>query len=158
MGSDSVTIDDNADSQINVIVYRRAAQVSGSRLVCKQPVFEPGFSASFNSLIATNRSISIENNYGYLNLAATIFGNTTAPGITRIDLDDDGNGCHVVWSNTVESMPNVVSQLSLATGLEYTYTASYNADRTDAWYFAAIDFTTGNTVFQSTGRHRHLLQ
>ncbi len=71
MGTDYVTIDNNADSQIDVVVYRRAAQVDGSRLVCKQPVFEPGFSASFNSLIATDHSISIENNYGNLNLAST---------------------------------------------------------------------------------------
>jgi len=151
MGTDYVTIDDNADSQIDVVVYRRAPQVNRSRLVCKQPVFEPGSSASFNSLIATDHSISIENNYGNLNLASTLFGNTTAPGITRIDLDDDGNGCHVVWSNTVERVPNVVSQLSLATGLEYTYTkdpSPSDAPYTDAWYFTAIDFATGNTVFK----------
>jgi hypothetical protein len=39
MGTDFVTIADNANP-IDVLVYRRAAQVQGSRLVCKVPVFE----------------------------------------------------------------------------------------------------------------------
>ena len=41
MGSDYVAIADNADP-MNVVVYKRAKQVKGSRLVCAQPVFQPG--------------------------------------------------------------------------------------------------------------------
>jgi hypothetical protein len=85
------------------------------------PVFQPGKSASFNSLIATDRSISIENNYGYLGLSTTTVGPATEPRSTRIDIDDDRNGCHTVWTNNEERVPNVVSQASLPTGLEYTY-------------------------------------
>jgi hypothetical protein len=152
MGTEFVTIDDNADSQIDVNVYRRVAQTSDSNPpVCSVPVFQPGKSDSFNSLIATDHSISIENNFGYLDLQSTTLGRTTEPGITRIDLDDDRNGCHTVWTNTQESVPNIVSQASLVTGLEYTYSkdpSPSNAHLTDPWYFTAVDFQTGATVYK----------
>jgi hypothetical protein len=152
MGTEFVTIDDNADSQIHVNVYRRVAQTTDSNPpVCSVAVFQPGKSDSFNSLIATDRSISIENNYGYLGLSTTTLGRTTEPGITRIDIDDDRNGCHTVWTNTQESVPNVVSQASLVTGLEYTYSkdpSPSNARLTDPWYFTAVDFQTGATVYK----------
>ena len=47
MGSDHVSITDNADP-MDVVVYRRAARVEGSRLVCMEPVFEKGQSATDN--------------------------------------------------------------------------------------------------------------
>ena len=148
IGTDLVTIVDNADPRMHVLVYRRAAQVSGDRLVCAEPVFEPFLGDSFNSLIATSKSISVENNYGNLNLASTVRGNTTVPGITRIDLDADRDSCHTTWFNHTESVPNIVSQLSLATGLEYTYTKPLGPGTTDPWYFTAIDFETGKVVYK----------
>ncbi len=151
MGTDLVTLNDNADLQTHVLVYRRAAQVSGSRLICAVPVFESGKSDSFNSLIALDRSISIENNYGNVDLSSTAFGKTTEPGITRIDVNPDLNGCGVVWTNNEESVPNVVSQASLATGLEYAYSkdpSPSDAPYTDPWYFTAVDLLTGKTVFK----------
>ena len=105
-----------------LLVYRRAAQVWGSRLVCKMPVFEENASATKNSLIATNQSIIVENNYGYYGPQATLFNRATTPGITRIDLSADQSGCNKVWTNTQESIPSVVSQMSLANDLVYTYT------------------------------------
>jgi hypothetical protein len=147
IGTDFVAIADNADPQLHVLVYRRAAAVQGSRLVCAVPVFLPGRSATENSFIATDHSIIVENNYGYANLRATMFGRTTEPGITRIDLNAAASGCHPVWTSE-ESVPNVVSQLSLATGLMYTYTKDPGPDSTDAWYFTAIDFASGQTVFK----------
>jgi len=41
---------------------------------------------------------------------------SVAGSSTRIDIDRDGNGCHSVWTSK-ESVPNAVSQLSLANGL-----------------------------------------
>ena len=151
VGTDLVTINDNADVQTHVVVYRRAAQISGSRLVCAVPVFQPGYSDSFNSLIATDKSISIENNWGNVDLTSTILGRTTKPGITRVDLSQDRNSCSAVWTNDEEHVPNIVSQVSLATGLEYTYSKNpspANARYTDPWYFTAVDFRTGKTVFR----------
>ena len=147
MSTDLVTIDDNADSQIDVLVFQRTASPVSQRQICKIPVFQPGASASFNSLIATDKSISIENNFGY-DVQNTLFGRTTSPGITRIDVDDDRQGCHVVWTNNQLSVPNVVSQASLATGLEYTYIKEPSSNLVDAWYFAAVDMHTGATVYK----------
>jgi hypothetical protein len=151
MGKGFVTIADNADPQMHVLVYRRAVQTNAVRLVCAEPVFQPFKSATFNSLIATDRSISVENNYGFLNPLSTFFGGTTEPGITRIDLDKDRDSCSTVWTNDQESVPNVVSQASLVTGLEYTYSKDASppdAQFTDPWYFTAVDFHTGQTVYK----------
>jgi hypothetical protein len=156
MGTDFVTIADNANP-IDVLVYRRAAQVPASRLVCKVPVFEENASATENSLIATNQSIVVENNYGYYGPQATLFNRATTPGITRIDLNADQNGCNTVWTNNQERVPSVVSQMSLANGLIYTYTKDPDSCSTPgpcytaAWYLTAIDFASGQTVFKRLG-------
>jgi hypothetical protein len=156
MGTDFVTIADNANP-IDVVVYRRAAQVQGSRLVCSVPVFQQDKSATENSLIATNQSIVVENNYGYTGPQATLFNGTTTPGITRIDLNADQSGCNTVWTNIQESIPSVVSQMSLANGLIYTYTKDADSCTfpgpcfTAAWYLTAIDFASGQTVFKRLG-------
>jgi hypothetical protein len=156
MGTDFVTIADNANP-IDVLVYRRAAQVQGSRLVCKVPVFEEDTSATENSLIATNQSIVVENNYGYYGPQATLFNRATTPGITRIDLNADQSGCNIVWTNNQESIPSVVSQMSLANGLIYTYTKDPDSCSTPgpcytaAWYLTAIDFASGQTMFKRLG-------
>ena len=46
---------------------------------------------------------------------------TTSPGVTRIDLNADGNGCREVWTSN-ETSPSVVPKLSLGSGLVYVYT------------------------------------
>ena len=145
IGSDYVTITDNADP-MDVLVYKRGADVSGRRLVCKQPVFATGASATDQSLIATGRSIIAENNYGYTGPASTMNGGVTAPGIQRIDLSKTGSGCHSVWLSA-ERAPSVVPKVSLHAGLVYTYTKPKRDDSTDAWYLTALDFRTGRTVW-----------
>jgi hypothetical protein len=132
---------------MDVVVYKRARSVTGGRLVCVQPVFEKGASATDQSLIGAGRSIVVENNYGYSGLAATEQGATTTPGIERVDINDRGTGCKKVWHND-ERAPSVVPKLSLATGLVYTYTKPPMSDGTDAWYFTAIDFFKGRTVYK----------
>jgi hypothetical protein len=146
MGSQYVSITDNADP-MDVVVYKRSRTVTGSRLVCVQPVFGKGASDTDQSLIGTGRSMIVENNYGYSGLAATEQGATTSPGIERVDINDTGSGCRTVWHSD-ESAPSVVPKLSLANGLVYTYTKPARADGTDAWYLTAIDFRKGNTVYK----------
>jgi hypothetical protein len=146
IGSDHVAIADNADP-MQVVVYKRAKTVRGSRLVCAQPVFKPGAGATDNSLITAGRSIIVENNYGYSGLMATMDGKTTEPGFERVDVNSSGGGCRTVWRNQ-ESAPSVVPKLSLATGLVYAYTKPALATGTDAWYFTAIDFRTGQTIYK----------
>ena len=122
--------------------------MAGSRLVCKQPVFEPGHSASENTVIGFDRSVIVENNYGYDMFPTMTFGRTSEPGNTRIDLDPDGTGCHVVWESQ-EISQTTVPKLSLGNGLLYFYTKDAHAARwVDAYYLTAIDFRTGETVYK----------
>ena len=144
MGNHYVAITDNADP-MNVVVYRRAANVGAGRgrVVCEQPVFEAGASATENSLIATDNSIVVENNYGYAPPpAATMAGATTTPGFERVDVAQNGKSCRTVWHSD-EIAPSVVPKLSLANGLVYTITKPPGSP--DAWYLTAIDFDTGET-------------
>jgi hypothetical protein len=145
MGADYEAITDNADP-VDVVVYKRAAHVAGSRVVCKIPVFSKGASDTDQSLVATPTSIVTENNYGYANPAATENGATTTGGLERIDLDS--KGCHRVWHSD-EIAPSVVPKLSLANGIVYTYTKPRNADNDDGWYLTAQDFATGRTLWKA---------
>jgi hypothetical protein len=146
MGKDFVSITDNADP-MNVVVYRRAKLVTGSRLVCTQPVFQKGAGSTDNSLIGTGKSMIVENNYGYTGPAATENGASTTPGIERVDIKDDLSGCRTVWRSN-ETAPSVVPKLSLANGLVYAYTKSPDPAGIDAWYLTAIDFRKGATVYK----------
>lgn len=146
MGKRWVAITDNADP-MNVVVYRRGADVRGRREVCRVPVFHKGASATENSLIAAGRALVVTNNYGYQGATKTIMGALTTPGITRVDVDKDGRGCHVRWQNTKERSPSSVPKLSLANGLVYTVTKD-PAGTSDVWYLAALDFRTGKLVYK----------
>ena len=65
MGRRYLSITDNADP-MQVVVLRRARWLRRGqrRRVCEQPVFRKGASATENSIIATGRSMIVENNYG----------------------------------------------------------------------------------------------
>src|SRR5436305_14185168 len=107
MVRDLVAIPDTADP-IDVVFYKRAPEVSGDRVVCKQPVFSKGASDTDQSLIATPTSMVVSNNYGYSGPAATENGKTTTPGLERVDLD--AHGCHKVWHSN-ETSPSAVAKL-----------------------------------------------
>jgi hypothetical protein len=146
MGSAYVAITDNADP-MDVVVYRRAKSVRGSRLVCTVPVFAKGEGSTDNSLIGTGRSIVVENNFGYTGPTATTKGASTAPGIERVDINSTGTGCARVWHSD-ERAPSAVPKLSLANGLVYAYTKPPRSDEVDAWYLTALSFRTGATVYE----------
>jgi hypothetical protein len=146
MGANYVAITDNADP-MDVVVYRRAKHVSGSRVVCTVPVFSTGSSSTDNSLIGTGRSIIVENNYGYTGPAATLNGASTAPGIERVDINKEGTGCAPVWYSA-EHAPSAVPKLSLSAGLLYAYTKPPRSDGIDAWYLTGLSFRSGKTIYQ----------
>src|SRR5581483_1160065 len=149
MGDDYVTIADNADPFMHVLVYRRA-KVGGQQLVDQQEVFSANKGCTENSLIATGRSIIVENNYGYRDPTATMGGTTTEPGMTRLDLG--AGGLHKVWTNTEVVIPSLISKMSLANGLVYCYTHTPFDDPqvgvVDAWYLTAVDFESGEIVIK----------
>jgi hypothetical protein len=140
-----VAITDNADP-MDVVVYRTAPDAAHRR-VCAVPVFAKGASATENSLIAAGNALVVENNYGYTSPANTSLGGLTKPGFARVDIDPDGSGCHLVWTNATIAAPTVVPKLSLATGLVYAYTKTRMV--TDPWYWTALDFRTGRVVWRS---------
>ncbi len=154
-----VAINDNADP-MDVVIYRTAARptqlvtrhgrrrrVALRRVVCRVPVFTRGQSADENAMIAVGRSYVIENNYGYQGPTSVSGGALTVPGFARVEVNPSGRGCRKVWTNSGERAPSVVSKASLATGLIYTYTK--DPGPSDPWYWTAIDFRTGRTVFKA---------
>ena len=153
---DMVAIADNADPKMNVIFIKRS---NGSE-VCSIPVFSDNESCTENSLIGLARegakgieySVIVENNYGYESMYSAADGGSTVGGIVRVDALPDGSGgggyyCVEVW-NSSEISPTTVPKMSLASGLIYLYTKEPRDDRLDAWYFTAVDFATGDTVFK----------
>ncbi|WP_030776267.1 hypothetical protein [Streptomyces sp. NRRL S-920] len=140
-----VAITDNADDRMNVLVYRRGADVpAGERLVCKVPVFGSGASTTDNSLITWGDSLVVENNYGYENITSLTLGRSVVGGVSRIDVREDGSGCDTVWKSDVRA-PSTVPKLSTGNGLLYFYTKEPNRLGVDAWYLTAVDFRTGDT-------------
>jgi hypothetical protein len=97
----------------------------------------------------TEYSLIVENNYGWTHYTDLNNGQSTGGGITRVDLIPDGVGGYTtteVWTSP-EYAPTCVPKLSLATGLIYVYTKPPRVDGLDAFYFTAIDFETGETVW-----------
>ncbi|HYH60638.1 MAG TPA: hypothetical protein VD766_02115 [Solirubrobacterales bacterium] len=139
-GGKLVAITDNADP-MNVHVYRRAVHTKAKRRVCKEPLFEPGASATDQSLIGAGRSIIAENNYGY-SIPATQGGGTSTPGLQKVKVNKKLDDCRTVWRSE-EIAPSVVPKASAKTGLVYTYTKPGGTG--DPWYLTALDFRTGET-------------
>ena len=149
LGDEWVAIADNAEPQLNVLVYRRQRAVAGDRLVCKQPLFAAGASATDNSFIGYGRSLVVENNAGYDIFPTMMFGRTGVGGVARVDIEENGQGCHVVWESP-EISQTTVPKLSLGNGLVYLYTKLPNAPWwIDAYYLTAVDFRTGATVYRA---------
>lgn len=149
VGNDYVSITDNADGQVNVLVYPQ--QGAGQQpTLCKVPVFPVDKGTSENSLSSFGNSLIIENNFGYQGP----FNNITAePGLARIDILPEQKRCEIVWENRNISSPSAVPKVSLETGLIYIYTRdASNPEELQAWYFTAINAHTGELAFkQLTG-------
>jgi hypothetical protein len=144
-----VSITDNADP-MHVVVYRTAVRLTHGqkRTVCAVPVFRKGASATENSLISAGRSLIVENNYGYHDpLAPGAANPVTSPGVTRIDVNAKGTGCRKAWTSP-ERAPTVVPKLSTKTGLVYLYTRDPDPNGSQSWFWTAVDFRTGRTVWK----------
>lgn len=141
---DYITITDNADDNINLVIYGR---YPNQRKVCEVPLFESGASATENSMIAFNNSVIIENNAGFTNAHQHKDYSRIAPGLMRIDVSPSGDHCEVVWHKNIV-IPSVVSKLSSTTGLVYTYTFETQADGSNDWYLVGLDYQSGDEAFR----------
>ena len=144
---DYVTITDNADGKINLLVYKRLQNPLTDPLVCTIPLFKEAHSAAENSMIAFNHSIIIENNAGYTSVYAENDWDAAGGGIVRIDVREDDSGCDLIWQSE-ERAPSVVPKLALSTGVAYFYTFQKGQDGTIAWYLMGLDYATGKTLFK----------
>jgi hypothetical protein len=143
-----VAITDNADP-MQVVVYRTAKKTR-RRTVCEVPVFGKGASATENSLLGSGRSLIVENNYGYVSPFDTAnAGKLTTPGFARIDINRNGRGCRIVWTNTEERGASVVPKLSTASQIIYTYTQDPGAaPGQEQWSWVGLNARTGKRVFK----------
>ena len=144
IGDDLVAIADDGSPSTHIMVYKRLKDVDGSRVVCKMPIFKPGKSATENSLVAYGNSMIVQNDYGH-----DFQGNAlkTAPGVTRVDVNEDRSGCRTVWESSLRSQS--LPRLSTATGLVYVYTFKlpFEGAGTGGWYLTALDYKTGEELF-----------
>ncbi|MFI0721411.1 hypothetical protein [Streptomyces sp. NPDC021224] len=153
-GTEYVTLTDNAAPHENLLVYRVA---DGPDPVCSTPVLtQYAQSGTEDAVIASGRSVFVTNTFGYAYPALPDGAPPSVPssagfdgGLSRIDVDADGNGCHVVWNSTAKSA--ALPRLSLGDGLLYTVTVSGPTDvvgsNTFATYsYAALDPATGKAV------------
>jgi hypothetical protein len=65
----------------------------------------------------------------------------------RIDIDPNGKGCRTVWLNS-DVATTVSPRLSTWTGLIYTIARQIDENGLDVYYWTALDFRTGETVWQ----------
>ncbi|MFE7745330.1 hypothetical protein [Nocardia sp. NPDC057455] len=143
-GADYLTIVDNADGQVHALVFRSGT----GELVCAAPALGAGGAGTENSPVGIGRSVFVASTYGYPYPALPDGAGPAAPpsapftgGMTRVDVD--GDGCRVVWENTVRSA--AVPRLSTADGRLYTV-ARVGPDQTtplDGYAFTILDPETG---------------
>jgi hypothetical protein len=123
------------------------------RLICDIAVLTPGPSGTENAPVAAGDSVFVASTYGYPYPASPAGQPApqppTAPfagGITRIDLDPGGHGCHVVWQDEVRSA--AVPRLDAPDGTLFTVQRTDLLDPTgtsdaDTYSLVAIDAGDG---------------
>ncbi|MGD8309499.1 MAG: hypothetical protein PVG98_08635 [Chromatiales bacterium] len=173
LGEELVAITDNAPGRVNLLVYRRAEAVPGDRLVCSVPLFDEGASGVDVSPIGYGDSLVVANWIGApgpldlpndTSLPGFIGDYRAMPGgLIRVDVRSDRSGCDPVWELSGLRTTSV-PKLSTATGLVYTLTQRIDAfteavdPPLDAWYLTAVDFRTGERVWDlllGTGPYLH---
>jgi hypothetical protein len=163
-GARYVAFTDNAVPAENLVVLdtrspsrSRHSVFAAPRVACKIRVLTPGPSGTENAPIATGTSVFVASTYGYPYPAyptgAPASQPATAPftgGVTRVDLNGSGRGCHVAWQNKVRSA--AVPRLDIPTGILYTTQRVDPLDPTgtsdlDSYSLVAIKAATGAVIF-----------
>lgn len=164
-GTRYVAITDNAVPAEHLIVIdtwaraRRGARGGRHRLAsrpqvaCDRPALTPGPSGTENSPVGSGRSVFVASTYGYPYPAVPAGAEPSQPasapftgGVSRVDLNRSGSGCHVMWQDTVRSA--AVPRLDVPDGLLYTVQRAdlLQPDQTsdgDVYSVVAIDANTG---------------
>ncbi|MGW8995537.1 hypothetical protein ACWGRF_37135 [Streptomyces zhihengii] len=154
-GAEYLAITDNAASQEKLIVLT----ADGGRTVCELPVLAADGSGTENSPVGHGNSVYVADTYGYPYPAVPEGAGDAVPatapfrgGVTRVDIEPDGEGCAVRWTSAVRSA--AVPKLSVADGRLYTVERTGVIDPTrtgilDRFDAVSLDSATGRV----TGRH-----
>jgi hypothetical protein len=156
-GTDFVTITDNADGALNLLVFD-ASKVDSSegtssgQLLCQHPVFDENAAGTENSAIGFGASVFVASTYGYPYPALPEGAGESIPpsadfvgGMARIDIRSDRTGCDLIWENDVRS--SAVPKLSLEDELIYTIERKGSGH---SYYFTAVDPDTGDVPMQKS--------
>jgi hypothetical protein len=143
---DLISIADNADGQIHLLVMDRDQP---NPPLCTMPVFREGESATENTVVAYDDDIVIVNNSGFEGPFAP--ARSMNPGIERYRVlrDNDGNvtGCENVWKNTT-SFGNS-AQLTTGSGVVWGWGADPDVEGVDLFYLTATSWETGEEIFRT---------
>lgn len=161
LGNDFVAICDNADVQINLLIYPRNGTGNSAEPICKLPLFRPNASWTDNGVMGyfdgKDYAVVVQNmdheakysavhkdiNGPYNNLSSQ------SPGIWKFHVAGDGSGCHLQWKNP--GRMTTVPILSTSTGLIYGYEQAEQLanEGNYVWYATATDFDSGETVWKA---------
>ena len=139
--NDLITICDNADEQIHMLVW----DTTTGDEVCKIPLFQPGNSATENSATAYVNDLVIANSAGFAGPFTPARDMST--GMERWTVREDRSGCDLVWRN--EDMEADSSQLAINTGVLYGYGTDRSIEDEDVFNLYAIDWDTGEEIFRA---------
>lgn len=145
-GRKYVAITDAGDDKTGLVVFKREAEVSGARQICRVPLFGDNGSAVEISPIGWGRSLVVKNDAGYRSAFHGTSEATIPGGIMRIDIREDDSGCDVVWTAPYR-VPSMVNKLS-TNGLLYYYSMEQQPDGENAWFVLTLDFATGKPVYK----------
>lgn len=149
VGGDLLAIADGADP-VNVVIMKRDAVIGGPRTLCTVAVFGSGASAAENSITTdgAGSAVAVQNTYGYSNPTSLPGGTTVPGGVTRVNIDRGTATCSVAWTNPTP-IPSSTMKLSSGAGLLYGYSKKADSAGRDVWYWTAIDWRSGATVYQA---------
>lgn len=149
--TDYVEITDNAVPLENVLVY----DTTTGQPVCSIPAID----GSENSDVGSVNSVYVASTYGYHYPslppdAPPVSVPASAPftgGMVRVDVNPAGNGCSIVWSNSVRSA--AVPRLSVFQGKLYTInripaTGSDGTSALDSFDYVVVDASSGAVLAQ----------
>lgn len=128
-------------------------------VACRIPVLTPGPSGTENAPVAFGASVYVASTYGYPYPAYPAGAEPSVPatapftgGVTRVDLNPSGRGCHVVWQSGVRSA--AVPRLDVPDRLLYTVRRTDPLDPTgtsslDSFTLVALDISSGVAAFST---------
>lgn len=162
LGDAFVAIADNADSQINLLIYPQNPNTHSPKPTCKLPLFHPNASWTDNNPLVhhdgQNYHVVVQNMHNAPNFEAAPkalngpHNNLTAmaPGLSQYFVAGNGSGCHLEWSRT-DIRTTTVLVLSTETGLMYGFEQSLERaeEGVYVWYVTGMDFETGRTVWKA---------